>query len=89
MKVYNLKERDMSYSYGGFFPLSNQMNYGTAPVPAFDNTYNINYFNDFNNRLERLERQFKRIDQRLSRLETPYANNNYSNNEPDNNMYMM
>ena len=40
-----------------------------------------------NERIERLERQVKRLDQRLTRLETPYANNN--NNEPDNNMYIM
>ena len=43
-----------------------------------------------NERINRLERQVKRLDQRLNRLETPYANANMSyNNEPDNNMYMM
>jgi hypothetical protein len=43
-----------------------------------------------NERINRLERQVKRLDQRLTRLETPYVNtNNYTNNEPDNNMYMM
>ncbi len=83
-----MKDRDMYYGYGGFYPLPGQMTGMNSPQTN-DTTYNINYFNDFNNRIERLERQLKRIDQRLMRLETPYANNNYSNNEPDNNMYMM
>ncbi|MBR3162425.1 MAG: hypothetical protein IKF19_06825 [Bacilli bacterium] len=83
-----MKDRDMYYGYGGFYPLPNQMN-GMSSIDNNDNIYNINYFNDFNNRIERLERQLKRIDQRLIRLETPYVNNNYTNNEPDNNMYMM
>ena len=75
-----MKERDMFYDFGGFYPLPNQNN---------TNNYNINYLDDFNKRIERLERQIKRLDQRLTRLETPYATNNYNNTEPDNNMYMM
>lgn len=84
-----MKERDMYYGYGGFYPLPGQV---IPSQSATDTTYNINYFNDFNNRIERLERQLKRFEQRLTRLETPYANNNNNNNygnEPDNNMYMM
>ncbi len=79
-----MNERDMYYGYNGFFPLPNQMT-------GFNSSQfnNVNYYNDFNNRIERLERQIKRFDQRLARLETPYANNNYANNEPDNSMYMM
>lgn len=53
------------------------------------NTYANSQFNDMNERIGRLERQVKRLDQRLTRLETPYANTNMLNQEPDNNMYMM
>ena len=53
------------------------------------NNYGTSQFNDMNERISRLERQVKRLDQRLTRLETPYANNMKYNNEPDNNMYMM
>ena len=53
------------------------------------NTYANSQFNDMNERVSRLERQIKRLDQRLTRLETPYANANNFSNEPDNNMYMM
>ena len=78
-----MNERDMYYGYNGGFPLPIQMT-GANYSQVNDNMYSANYYNDFNNRIERLERQFKRFDQRLTRLETPYANN-----EPDNNMYMM
>lgn len=53
------------------------------------NTYANSQINDMNERINRLERQVKRLDQRLTRLETPYANTNNFNQEPDNNMYMM
>lgn len=56
-------------------------------MPA--NTYANSQFNDMNDRVSRLERQVKRLDQRLTRLETPYANTTNFNQEPDNNMYMM
>ena len=80
-----MKDRDMFYGYGGFYPLNNQI----SPSYLFDDTnYNTSFFNDLNNRLDRLERQLKRLDQRLTRIEAPYANNIHSN-EPDNNMYMM
>ena len=48
------------------------------------------YLREKNVSPEIIERQVKRLDQRLTRLETPYANtSNINNNEPDNNMYMM
>ncbi len=90
-----MNERDMYYNSYGFG--------GYSPLPSFDmgmpypgnqnqtfatNTYTSSQFNDMNERINRLERQVKRLDQRLIRLETPYANANHSN-EPDNNMYMM
>ena len=89
-----MKDRDMyygNYGYGGFIPLNNGANIPNQMPGIIDNTgnnYANSFFNDINDRLDRLERQIKRLDQRLTRIETPYANNNY-NNEPDNNMYMM
>ena len=84
-----MQERDSFYGYGGFYPFPNQIMGGMTSPNYSDNSYNINYINDFNNRIERLERQVKRLDQRLTRLETPYAKGNNNSNEPDNNMYMM
>lgn len=80
-----------SYGYSGVLPnmpggFMNQVP-GTM-IPQNNNNYSINQWNDINERISRLERQVKRLDQRLTRIETPYANQNY-NNEPDNNMYMM
>lgn len=83
-----MNDRDMfynSYGYGGYIPMNNipptNNNQNLKPTP-----YMSNQLNDMNERINRLERQIKRLDQRLTRLETPYLN---SNNEPDNNMYMM
>lgn len=92
-----MNDRDMyygSYGYGGFIPLQNQpqpqMPNQLPPAPPTPNTFATSQFNDINERISRLERQVKRLDQRLTRLETPYANPNaLSNNEPDNSMYMM
>lgn len=92
-----------SYGYGGFTPLNNypeqmppMMNMPmTTQTPTQltnqmpTNTYANSQLNDMNERINRLERQVKRLDQRLNRLETPYANVNNYNQEPDNNMYMM
>lgn len=95
-----MTDRDMfynSYGYGGFTPLNNIPNQippmmnnpinTQMPMQMNNNTYTSSQLNDMNERINRLERQVKRIDQRLTRLETPYANN--YNSEPDNNMYMM
>ena len=54
-----------------------------------DNMGSNSQFNDLKERVSRLERQIKRLDQRLTRLETPYANSNKLNNEPDDSMYIM
>lgn len=71
--------RDMYYgNYGYFGPPNNQMMGPMMP--------NMN-FNDLENRLLKIENQIKRLDQRITRLETPYQSNNY--NEPDSSMYMM
>lgn len=98
-----MKDRDMyygTYGYSGFNPMPgvpnqmtgmnpNQMTNMPTSMPV-STSYGANQFSDINERLNRLERQIKRLDQRLTRLETPYANsNNFNNNEPDNNMYMM
>lgn len=101
-----MNDRDMfynAYGYGGYAPTSGMpMGVSTGmPTGMMDgsgmmsnqitpNNYATGQFNDMNDRVSRLERQIKRVDQRLTRLETPYANtNNFLNNEPDNNMYMM
>lgn len=92
-----------SYGYGGFSPMTtmpgqlvpmmNQPYQTSTTMPSLNqmpnNTYTNSQFNDMNERINRLERQVKRLDQRLTRLETPYANTNMLNTEPDNNMYMM
>ena len=100
-----MNDRDMYYNgtYGGYTPFNNIPN-GMSLMPyqnqGYDmnsglnsqissNTYTNSWFNDITERLNRLERQVKRLDQRLTRLETPYANNMKYYNEPDNNMYMM
>lgn len=82
-----MQERDMYYNYGGYLPFPNQNIYPN-PIQNNDPNYNINYLNDFNKRLEKIERQIKRLEQRITRIETPYIINN-TNNEPDNNMYIM
>lgn len=97
-----MNDRDMyynGYSYGGYTPFNNIPNnipqminnqFPNQPYTEFpNNTYTNSQFNDMNERINRLERQVKRLDQRLTRLETPYANTNNYNQEPDNNMYMM
>ena len=93
-----IDNRDMYY--GGYVPMDSMGNMGGMPnmnipnssvgqMQMMPNNYATGQFNDMNERINRLERQVKRIDQRLTRLETPYANNMKYNNEPDNNMYMM
>lgn len=92
-----MDNRDMyynSYGYGGMMPLPQNginPNYTAMPgaiTPPMTNNYTTSQINDMNERISRLERQVKRLDQRLTRIETPYANQNFQN-EPDNNMYMM
>ncbi len=73
-----MNNRDMYYGYGGFTPFNNMQDFNSIP-----NNYDNSLVSDIQNRIERLERQVKRLDQRLTRLETPYANNT------DNDMYIM
>ena len=89
-----IDNRDMYY--GGYVPMDSMSgmpnmnpNPNSGQMQMMPNNYTTGQFNDMNERINRLERQIKRIDQRLTRLETPYANNMKYNNEPDNNMYMM
>ena len=77
-----INERDMYYGYGGYIPVNNMQQ-------PMQNNYTASQLTDMNERINRLERQVKRLDQRLIRLETPYTNNMQYNNEPDSNMYMM
>lgn len=99
-----MNDRDMyynGYSYGGYTPLNNmqgaipynnqmmEQGYMNLPNQGIGGNYTNSQFNDMNERINRLERQVKRLDQRLTRIETPYANTNNYNTEPDSNMYMM
>ena len=81
-----MNNSNMYYGYPNFYPLPSQVSDATHNV---DNAFNMNYFDDFKNRIERLERQVKRLDQRLVRIETPYANANNQNVDNDDTMYMM
>lgn len=86
-----MNNRDMyynSYGYGGYMPIQEQPNMFPQQIGIPQNSYSKGQLNDMTERINRLERQVKRLDQRLTRLETPYANN-IINNEPDNNMYIM
>lgn len=100
--------RDMyygNYGYAGAFPNPMMMpqmmpqmipqTQNTFPTQATNpypyQNYNTNDY-DYEIRLNRLERQIKNLNQRVTRLENPYNNtNNTTNiyNEPDSNMYMM
>ena len=76
----NNKDRDMFYSYG----------YNTGPFNMPNPTMlqnNLQPFVEINNRLNILENQQKKLEQRISKLENPYSSN--YNNEPDSKMYMM
>ena len=68
-------------NYG--MPYSNQ---NMMPCNQNNNSNNT----DFDNRLNTIERQIKRLNERITRLETTY-NNNTTNiyDEPDSSMYMM
>ena len=82
-----MNNRDMYYGYGEFTPM-NQIPFNGVDNNLPNSNYNNSIINDMKNRIERLERQINRIDQRLTRLEVPYSNNNF-NNEPDGDMYIM
>ena len=72
--------RDMFYS--GY-------SYGMVPMNNMNpNSYINNWNQDINNRLNNLDRKINRLEQRITRLETPYQNN-FNNQEPDNNIYIM
>ncbi len=48
---------------------------------------NPNMMNDILYKLNEYENRIKKLEQKVSRLES--NTNNYNNNEPDNNMYMI
>ncbi len=56
-------------------------------MPNMMNPGGDNLMMDLESRLSKIERQIKRLDQRLTRLETPYKSNN--NLDTDSGMYMM
>ena len=85
----------MPMMQGGMMPMMQNpnINYGMPysnqnMIPCNQNNNSNN--TDFDNRLNTIERQIKRLNERITRLETTY-NNNTTNiyNEPDSSMYMM
>ncbi len=85
----------MPMMQGGMMPMMQNpnINYGMPysnqnMMPCNQNNNSNN--TDFDNRLNTIERQIKRLNERITRLETTY-NNNTTNiyNEPDSSMYMM
>ena len=72
--------------YGDFNPNGNgNQNFG------YGNNYNEVMFDRFNNRLNRLERQVRMLENKVNRLEggnPTFLKNNYSNDDNDN-MYML
>ena len=79
-----MNNRDMfynSYGYSSGYP-QNQM---FQPNMIFPNQNNIG--SDIELRLTRIEKQINRLNQRVSRLESPNNTNIYT--EPDNNLYML
>ena len=86
------KDRDMMY-YG-----MSGYQQGPLPMMPYQNIPNQNYTqqNDLENRLQRIERQIRKLDSRINRLENPYPDlQNYQSNnldqpfKNDNSMYMM
>ena len=50
---------------------------------------NPNMINDIMYKLNEYENRIKKLEQKVSRLESSNTNYNNYNNEPDNNMYMI
>lgn len=79
-----MNNRDMfynSYGYSSGFPLPNMI---YNPNMQYQNN---SPFTDIDNRLTRIEKQINRLNQRITRLESPNNTNIY--NEPDNSLYMI
>lgn len=79
-----MDNRDMfynSYGYSSGFPINPIF----QPNGMFPNQpYHIT---DLETRLNKIENQINKLNQRIIRLESPNNNNIYS--EPDNNLYML
>jgi len=81
----------------GFFPNVNPYNNMNSMMPCSGNNNqnnpnynNTNYNNDIDSRLNIMERQIRRLNDRVTRLEASYSNNTTNiYNEPDSSMYMM
>lgn len=97
-------KRDMFYSNFGYqsdypaqmmpnmYPMMMPQNIGGQQMGYPNEYYGNSGCGDLNNKVERLERQIKILEQRVTRLETLYSgSSNTTNiyNEPDSNMYMM
>ena len=58
-------------------------------IPFSNNTSNYTTNNDINTKIDIIERQIKRLDERVSRLEATINNNINTKFEENNSMYMM
>ena len=68
--------------YNNTIPFPNMMPFNMMP-----NNYDTN--NELNNKINILEKQIKRLDERITRLEAIINTNNNTKLEDNNSMYMM
>ncbi len=68
--------------YNNMIPFPNMMPFNMIP-----NNYDTN--NELNNKINILEKQIKRLDERITRLEAIINTNNNTKLEDNNSMYMM
>lgn len=87
-----MNNRDMfynSYGFQGTIPMNPMMpQYNLGYNTGYNSQYNnYNPISDIDNRLTKIEKQINRLNQRVTRLESPNSTNIY--NEPDSNLYML
>lgn len=87
-----MNNRDMfynSYGFQGTIPMNPMMpQYNPGYNTGYNSQYNnYNPISDIDNRLTKIEKQINRLNQRVTRLESPNSANIY--NEPDSNLYML
>ncbi len=87
-----MNNRDMfynSYGFQGTIPMNPMMpQYNPGYNTGYNSQYNnYNPISDIDNRLTKIEKQINRLNQRVTRLESPNSTNIY--NEPDSNLYML
>lgn len=86
---YNINAQYQSFGPNAMPMPINNMN--MAPTNNDNNSYNGSYIDEYDQRITKLERQIRRIDQRLRKLENAGTSNNIDEdiNIVDSNMYMI